>query len=107
MRGKQVAPANLGRPESYRPVVRRADEDVGVLGNPPDDMAAFKRKVEAGADSVITQYFYNADAYYRFVDECEAMGINGRKRVLKNFTPHRQSDDVSEIYRQGVGSREE
>ena len=41
-----------------------------------EDMAAFKRKIEAGADSVITQYFYNADAYYRFVDECEAMGIN-------------------------------
>ena len=41
-----------------------------------DDLAAFKRKVEAGADSAITQYFYNADAYYRFVDECEAMGID-------------------------------
>ena len=41
-----------------------------------DDLAAFKRKVEAGADSAITQYFYNADAYYRFVDDCEAMGID-------------------------------
>ena len=41
-----------------------------------DDLAAFKRKVDAGADSAITQYFYNADAYYRFVDDCEAMGIN-------------------------------
>ena len=41
-----------------------------------DDLAAFKRKVEAGADGAITQYFYNADAYYRFVDECEAMGID-------------------------------
>ena len=41
-----------------------------------DDLAAFKRKVEAGADSVITQYFYNADAYYRFVDECDAAGIS-------------------------------
>jgi len=40
-----------------------------------DDLLAFKRKVEAGADSAITQYFYNADAYYRFVDECGAMGI--------------------------------
>ncbi len=40
-----------------------------------DDLLAFKRKVEAGADSAITQYFYNADAYYRFVDECDAMGI--------------------------------
>ena len=40
-----------------------------------DDLAAFKRKVEAGADSALTQYFYNADAYYRFVDECEKMQI--------------------------------
>jgi len=40
-----------------------------------DDLLAFKRKVDAGAASAITQYFYTADAYYRFVDECEAMGI--------------------------------
>jgi methylenetetrahydrofolate reductase (NADPH) len=44
--------------------------------SPQEDLKNFKRKVEAGADSVITQYFYNADAYFRFVDECEAMGIN-------------------------------
>lgn len=41
-----------------------------------DDLLNFKRKVEAGADSAITQYFYNADSYYHFVDECEAMGID-------------------------------
>jgi methylenetetrahydrofolate reductase (NADPH) len=40
-----------------------------------DDLLNFKRKVDAGADSVITQYFYNADAYFNFIDECEAMGI--------------------------------
>jgi methylenetetrahydrofolate reductase (NADPH) len=40
-----------------------------------DDLVNFKRKVEAGADSAITQYFYNADAYYRFVDACDKMGI--------------------------------
>ena len=39
------------------------------------DMANFKRKVEAGADSAITQYFYNADAYFRFVESCDADGI--------------------------------
>ena len=39
------------------------------------DLAAFKRKVEAGADAAITQYFYNADAYFHFMEECEAMGI--------------------------------
>lgn len=40
-----------------------------------DDLAAFKRKVEAGADSAITQYFYNRDAYYRFRDDCAALGL--------------------------------
>ncbi|MBI1989095.1 MAG: methylenetetrahydrofolate reductase [NAD(P)H] [Betaproteobacteria bacterium] len=41
-----------------------------------DDLLAFKRKIEAGADAAITQYFYNADAYYHFVDACEAMGLD-------------------------------
>ncbi len=40
-----------------------------------DDLAAFKRKVDAGADSAITQYFFNADAYWHFVDACRAAGI--------------------------------
>ncbi|MHB1239246.1 MAG: methylenetetrahydrofolate reductase [NAD(P)H] [Gammaproteobacteria bacterium] len=40
------------------------------------DLLNFKRKVEAGANSAITQYFYNADAYFRFVDECERLGID-------------------------------
>jgi methylenetetrahydrofolate reductase (NADPH) len=40
-----------------------------------DDIDNFKRKIDAGADSAITQYFYNAEAYFRFVDECEARGI--------------------------------
>jgi len=40
-----------------------------------DDLRNFKRKIDAGADSAITQYFYNADAYYHFIEECEAMGV--------------------------------
>ncbi len=40
------------------------------------DMENFKRKVDAGADSAITQYFFNIDAYFRFTDECERMHIN-------------------------------
>lgn len=39
------------------------------------DMTNFKRKVDAGADSAITQYFYNPDAYARFVDQCQDIGI--------------------------------
>ena len=41
-----------------------------------DDLKNFKRKVEAGANGAITQYFYNADAYLRFIDDCEKMGID-------------------------------
>lgn len=39
------------------------------------DIGNFKRKVDAGADSAITQYFYNADAYFRFVDDVRALGV--------------------------------
>jgi methylenetetrahydrofolate reductase (NADPH) len=39
------------------------------------DMLNFRRKVEAGANSALTQYFYNADAYFRFVDECRRLGV--------------------------------
>ena len=39
------------------------------------DLQNFKRKVVAGADSAITQYFYNPDAYFRFVDSCAALGV--------------------------------
>lgn len=40
-----------------------------------DDLVNFKRKVAAGADSAITQYFYNADSYFHFVDECRKLGV--------------------------------
>ena len=40
------------------------------------DLENFKRKVDAGADSAITQYFYNADAYFHFVDSCESMALS-------------------------------
>lgn len=43
--------------------------------NAETDLDNFKRKVESGADAAITQYFFNADAYYRFVDDCERRGL--------------------------------
>ncbi|HRQ57495.1 MAG TPA: methylenetetrahydrofolate reductase [NAD(P)H] [Azoarcus taiwanensis] len=42
---------------------------------PHDDLLAFKRKVDAGANSSITQYFYNIDAYRHFVDEVRGLGL--------------------------------
>jgi len=49
----------------YHPQARSAQED----------LRNFKKKVEAGADSAITQYFFSPDAYFAFVEECEAVGI--------------------------------
>ncbi len=49
----------------YHPQARTAQED----------LANFKRKVEAGADSAMTQYFFNPDAYFAFVDECQGADI--------------------------------
>ncbi|HYD75934.1 methylenetetrahydrofolate reductase [NAD(P)H] [Ramlibacter sp.] len=43
--------------------------------SPEGDLAAFVAKVEAGADSGITQYFFNADAYLRYVEELRKRGI--------------------------------
>ncbi len=43
---------------------------------PSADMENFKKKIDAGANGAITQYFYNPFAYYRFVDNCEKLGID-------------------------------
>ena len=50
----------------YHPQARHAQED----------LKNFKRKVEAGADSAITQYFFNADAYFHFVESVGKMGVH-------------------------------
>ncbi len=44
--------------------------------SPASDLQAFAAKVMAGANSAITQYFYNADAYFRFIEEIDALGLN-------------------------------
>ena len=43
--------------------------------SPRDDLLNFKRKVMAGANSSITQYFYNADSYFRLMDDCHKLGV--------------------------------
>ena len=50
----------------YHPQARRPQQDLG----------AFKAKIDAGANAAITQYFYNPDAYFHFVDQARAMGID-------------------------------
>jgi methylenetetrahydrofolate reductase (NADPH) len=44
--------------------------------SPQSDLQAFAAKVQAGADSAITQYFFNSDAYFRFVDDAHALGVD-------------------------------
>ena len=44
--------------------------------SPQADLQAYVAKVRAGADSAITQYFYNADAYFRFVDDAHRLGAD-------------------------------
>jgi len=43
--------------------------------SPQDDLQNFARKIGAGANAAITQYFYNADAYFQFVDNVRKLGI--------------------------------
>lgn len=43
--------------------------------SPEADLKAFAEKVKAGADSAITQYFFNSDAYFRFVEDAEKLGV--------------------------------
>jgi len=49
----------------FHPQARSAQEDI----------LNFKRKISAGANSAITQYFYNADGYFRFVEACSKLGV--------------------------------
>ncbi len=44
--------------------------------SPKDDLQNYVRKVKAGANSAITQYFYNVDAYFHFVEEAQALGAD-------------------------------
>ena len=43
--------------------------------SPQDDLNNFARKIQSGANAAITQYFYNADAYFRFVEDAQKLGV--------------------------------
>ena len=57
---------NVGAYPEIHPEAESYSKDIYWLGE----------KFKAGADRAITQYFYNADAYFRFVDECAKAGID-------------------------------
>jgi methylenetetrahydrofolate reductase (NADPH) len=66
--------------------------------SPQDDLQNFARKVKAGADSAITQYFYNADAYFAFMDETRKLGIDvpvvAGIMPITNYTPLMRFSDM-------------
>lgn len=72
--GAQFRIEVAGYPEVH-PQARSAD----------DDLKHFVAKVAAGADGVITQYFYNADAYVQFVSDARALGV--QKPIVPGIMP--------------------
>jgi len=50
-----------------------------------EDVRYLKQKLDAGSDYAVTQYFYNADAYARFLDECEYQGVD--KPIIPGIMP--------------------
>ena len=53
--------------------------------SPRDDLFNFRRKMDAGANSAISQYFYNPDAYFRFVEQARAAGVT--KPIVPGIMP--------------------
>lgn len=70
-----VAFIRAERGDDFRIEVAAYPEYHPQASNPARDLENFRRKVHAGADAAITQYFYNADAYFGFVDRCRDLGI--------------------------------
>ncbi|OIN90383.1 MAG: methylenetetrahydrofolate reductase [NAD(P)H] [Comamonadaceae bacterium CG1_02_60_18] len=60
--------------------------------SPESDVKAFAAKVQAGADSAITQYFYNPDAYFRFIEDADALGV--RVPVVPGIMPIASSSQL-------------
>lgn len=62
-------------PDDFHIEVAAYPETHPQAKSPESDLKAFATKVQAGADSAITQYFYNSDAYFRFVEDADALGV--------------------------------
>jgi methylenetetrahydrofolate reductase (NADPH) len=61
--------------DAFRIEVAAYPEMHPQANRPSEDFDNFRRKVEAGADSALTQLFYNADAYFDFMERCAKAGI--------------------------------
>jgi methylenetetrahydrofolate reductase (NADPH) len=61
--------------DAFRIEVAAYPEMHPQAASPAEDFEHFRRKVEAGADAALTQLFYNADAYFDFVERCAKAGI--------------------------------
>ena len=61
--------------DAFRIEVAAYPEMHPQAARPSEDFENFRRKVEAGADAALTQLFYNADAYFDFMERCEKAGI--------------------------------
>ena len=78
--------------------------------NPKQDLGNFKLKVDAGANSALTQYFYNADSYFAYVDEVRRMGVDvpiipGIMPITNYATLVRFSDNCGAELPQWIRSR--
>jgi len=62
--------------DAFRIEVAAYPEMHPQAANPTEDFENFRRKVEAGADAALTQLFYNADAYFHFMERCAKAGIS-------------------------------
>ncbi len=62
-------------PDDFRIEVACYPEVHPQARSPESDLNAYAAKVRAGADSAITQYFYNSDAYFRFVEDADRLGL--------------------------------
>lgn len=61
------------------------------------DIEFLKQKLDAGANSAITQYFYNADAYFYFIDKCHKAGID--KPIYPGLMPITNYDNLARFSR--------
>jgi len=57
-----------------------------------EDVGFLKQKLDAGANYAVTQYFFNADAYARFLDECDAQGVD--KPIVPGIMPITNIDNL-------------